>query len=1061
MSDELHRYKVFISYNHRDEGWAKWLEQKLEGYRVPKGLEGKSKLFEPVPGRIKPVFRDRSTAAAGGHLPEQVKSWLDASESLVVICSPNSAKPNPETGQHWVDEEIQHFIATNKGHRIFALIVDGEPNAGGDTECFPPTFIELEPAAADAREHADGKELAFMKLTAGLLGVELIDLQAKQNEEDKRRAHRARITIWSFTILSALILLSFVIAVAQFWQSEGRLRYFLSRSAIESYQNFRYNESLVSAIQAVNTNHFTQGPTSSLNETALALANYGALSLIEYNFNKDKVSQALPIPNLPFVFIHTENNLFHLLSTERNSIIRTYTLECDYAHNMFPDPDGQFVIVSCGNGDALFPTESGDARYLWHEDRGQFAVQRRSDVVAGYSSTQTIELVGRTLSDPHSFYLARAQIPPVEGQNLDWESEIITTRWLHSIVASDIGVLAFYLDEAGIYKLIDLAGNVILQLEATPDFFIASADISRDGTHIAVLLENGTYGVISTEDSELLFESNFTTNSPLNSGDIEPTELLPSQIFIGANAQNILASYKGSIFIVSSIARGIDDEIDEFIEILPDRIAVLTDFDYQKIRNDRFEQNGLQRFYITRETYRAGLSPSGARVVRVSASGEVTAFNRTNSHILYEPQGSAIGQLDRTGVRFGYLGQGDRYFVITEDGTLRLYNDPQQERVFPTPQPVSEVIPIGEGNQVLLVGRYGNFSTAVFDLDERISQYSRNFDDPGSAIARYGLVESGTFARVGADSRYFVGASHNGIVEVHNISDLENPVELLHESAVVDADYFDGKTITLDALGTIRIWDNDSQDVIFSIDHQNENSPFYVAPEEERLSTISSLSPFRSQRSSEVNFLVNRRNVGGRPLIGFAGEEHFFVTGVLTTSVFQIGSDNPVASFDGSISATLPDGRRAIVSQPLNMLSLMHSSESAVSNYIIDLTTGETAFRLQDSGAPVFSFDLSEDGSRIVGYYFGNTVRVFNLEDGNLISSIALTRTVERLIDFEEYIIGGIPLLQGASISPDGSVIATWHPEDSSDRSVSPSILQLWDSENGYLLHVFETEFLT
>ena len=66
MTEGRHRYRVFISYNHRDRAWAEWLEQKIEGYRVPRGLESKSQVFESVPRRLKPVFRDRSTGSPTG-----------------------------------------------------------------------------------------------------------------------------------------------------------------------------------------------------------------------------------------------------------------------------------------------------------------------------------------------------------------------------------------------------------------------------------------------------------------------------------------------------------------------------------------------------------------------------------------------------------------------------------------------------------------------------------------------------------------------------------------------------------------------------------------------------------------------------------------------------------------------------------------------------------------------------------------------------------------------------------------------------------------------------------
>jgi hypothetical protein len=91
-----------------------------------------------------------------------------------------------------------------KAHRIFALIVDGEPGASdnpeiADQECFPPALIhelgednELseirsEPIAADARPGKDPKQAAKLKLLAGMLGVGYDDLAQREAHRRHRR----------------------------------------------------------------------------------------------------------------------------------------------------------------------------------------------------------------------------------------------------------------------------------------------------------------------------------------------------------------------------------------------------------------------------------------------------------------------------------------------------------------------------------------------------------------------------------------------------------------------------------------------------------------------------------------------------------------------------------------------------------------------------------------------------------------------------------------------------------------------------------------------------------
>ncbi len=183
------KYRAFLSYSHRDKAWGKWLHAALEGYRIDKDLVGRDTPAGPVPKTLRPIFRDREDFSAGHSLTEQTIAALEASQFLIVICSPNAAQSK------YVNEEVRRFKMLGRGERVIPLIVDGEP---GDParECFPPalrcklgadgqiTDEREEPIAADAREQGDGKEIAKQKVVAGLLGLGL--------DEIVRRAERAR-----------------------------------------------------------------------------------------------------------------------------------------------------------------------------------------------------------------------------------------------------------------------------------------------------------------------------------------------------------------------------------------------------------------------------------------------------------------------------------------------------------------------------------------------------------------------------------------------------------------------------------------------------------------------------------------------------------------------------------------------------------------------------------------------------------------------------------------------------------------------------------------------------
>jgi tetratricopeptide (TPR) repeat protein len=201
------RFRAFLSYSHRDKAWAAWLHRALEHFRIDKDLIGRPTAAGPVPGSLKPIFRDRDDFAAGHSLTEQTLAALAASQFLVVICSPRAAQSK------YVNEEIRRFKAMGGAARVIAVIVDGEPGHPVH-ECFPPALRfrigadgELsqepeEPIAADARKKGDGKPFAVVKIVAGLLAVNLDDI-VRRAERARRRSARIRNAI--IAVLLALM----------------------------------------------------------------------------------------------------------------------------------------------------------------------------------------------------------------------------------------------------------------------------------------------------------------------------------------------------------------------------------------------------------------------------------------------------------------------------------------------------------------------------------------------------------------------------------------------------------------------------------------------------------------------------------------------------------------------------------------------------------------------------------------------------------------------------------------------------------------------------------------
>ena len=219
------RYRAFLSYSHRDKSWAKALHAALEAYRIDKDLVGRDTALGPVPNTLRPIFCDRDDFSAGPSLSKQTTAALAASHCLVVICSPNAANSK------YVNEEIRQFKALGRAQRIIPVIVDGEPG-DPERECFPPalcfkiavdgtlTNVSEEPIAADARAKGDGKELAILKVVAGLLGLGL-DEVVRRAEIARRRRNKLWMSLAGvFLFLSAAASGSGVFAYENWLQKE-------------------------------------------------------------------------------------------------------------------------------------------------------------------------------------------------------------------------------------------------------------------------------------------------------------------------------------------------------------------------------------------------------------------------------------------------------------------------------------------------------------------------------------------------------------------------------------------------------------------------------------------------------------------------------------------------------------------------------------------------------------------------------------------------------------------------------------------------------------------------
>ena len=195
------KYYAFISYNAQDTDWGKKLQKKLEHYKLPATLCSEHG-WKRKP--IKPVFFAPTDIQPGG-LSNELQERLKASQNLIVICSPNSAK------SEWVGKEIEFFHNLGRTEHIHFFIVEGTPHSGNpDTECFNPIIDKLglpEILGANINENIYripwlNKERAYVQLISKLLGVEFDAIWQRHKRQLIRKA-----AFWALGLIAVIAIL--------------------------------------------------------------------------------------------------------------------------------------------------------------------------------------------------------------------------------------------------------------------------------------------------------------------------------------------------------------------------------------------------------------------------------------------------------------------------------------------------------------------------------------------------------------------------------------------------------------------------------------------------------------------------------------------------------------------------------------------------------------------------------------------------------------------------------------------------------------------------------------
>ncbi len=198
---DKYRYYAFVSYKREDEEWAKWLQHKLEHYKLPSNLNGRTDL----PKEIRPIFKDTSELNPG-NLPQQIHDALEQSRYLIVICSPRSAN------SEWVNREVETFIDMGRTDKIIPFIIEGSAfSKNPDKECFPQALRNLpaEKEILGANINEMGRDAAAVKVVAQMFGLRFDELWQRY-EREKRRKRTFVFAGITLLLLAAIFITSWI-----------------------------------------------------------------------------------------------------------------------------------------------------------------------------------------------------------------------------------------------------------------------------------------------------------------------------------------------------------------------------------------------------------------------------------------------------------------------------------------------------------------------------------------------------------------------------------------------------------------------------------------------------------------------------------------------------------------------------------------------------------------------------------------------------------------------------------------------------------------------------------
>ncbi len=276
--ETLH-YDAFISYRHteKDIAVAKELQQSLERFRIPKSIRQAYGME-----KISRIFRDQEDLEMTSDLSRKIDEALDASDYLIVVCSPQYVQSK------WCIHELETFVEKRGADRVLCVLSDGEPPA-----IFPDILktrqetvtlddgsvgtitVGTEPLACDYRgDFRQARRIELPRLAAAIIGCGYDELMMRQ----ERYLRRRRAAIFSGVFLAASIAISYLLwsnakISSNFRQSQINESKMLAREAMNALGDSDRLSALNSSLEAVG-NGAEDRPTVDEAVNALTEASY-------------------------------------------------------------------------------------------------------------------------------------------------------------------------------------------------------------------------------------------------------------------------------------------------------------------------------------------------------------------------------------------------------------------------------------------------------------------------------------------------------------------------------------------------------------------------------------------------------------------------------------------------------------------------------------------------------------------------------------------------------------------------------------------------------------------